>query len=210
MQAIDHYSGTNRQIFKSRQDIMDEISKPVPRKQQISVSNIAVSVSDFCSLVWFYKSQKASALDMWMFSLLKVIELGELQTLCWINQNFFKYTKHNMDEHTEHNPFLLNFQTTVKHELKERQSNSSGRGGKSPHWGWQLPTLWSDGTLLFPAGTCARGSWGAHRRPRHPQAPGQSEPLGDSSGRAGCSDLQCTPTSDRQSQDARTHEPWTH
>lgn len=64
MQAIDHYSGTNRQIFKSRQDIMDEISKPVPRKQQISVSNIAVSVSDFCSLVWFYKSQKASALDM--------------------------------------------------------------------------------------------------------------------------------------------------
>lgn len=101
---------------------MDEISKPVPRKQQISVSNIAVSVSDFCSLVWFYKSQKASALDMWMFSLLKVIELGELQTLCWINQNFFKYTKHNMDEHTEHNPFLLNFQTTVKHEPKERQS----------------------------------------------------------------------------------------
>lgn len=64
MQAVDHYSGTKAQIFKSRQDIKDEMSKPVPRKQQVSVCNIAVSVSDFCNLLCGFT--KAKRLQCWI------------------------------------------------------------------------------------------------------------------------------------------------
>lgn len=115
------------------------------------------------------------------------------------------------DEHTEHNPFLLNFiKSYVKHDLKERQSKSCGRGERTPRWGSWLPTLWSGGTPLSPAGTVVHGSWEAHRKPRHRPAPGQSEPRGGASGQAGCSNHQCTPTSGHWSQDAHRHEPWTH
>lgn len=115
------------------------------------------------------------------------------------------------DEHTEHNPFLLNFiNSYVKHELKERQSRSCGRGERTPHWGSWLPTLWSGGTPLSPAGTVVHDSLEARRRPRRHPAPGQSEPRGGASGQAGCSNHQCAPTSGHWSQDAHRYKLWTH
>lgn len=111
-------------------------------------------------------------------------------------------------DHTEHNTLLHSKNTDVKHEMKRKQRTKQ-QSGRTQLWGSWLPTRRSAGTPPAPAGTVGPGIWAAHRGPRPPSGPGQTEPHGDASDPPDPSRPPCTPTFHRSSQGARKAESWT-
>lgn len=173
----------------------------VSRKQK--VTTVTFTNRSVCGI----KMIKTRIITFWWFYIVHVFRTFSMSVNFTItaSQQNGAWT----NDHTEQVLFItFPVNSYGTQDLKGRQSKSCGHGGRSPHWDSQLPTLWSGGTLLSPAGTGVRGSWEAHRRSRPHLALGLSGLLADASGQAGWPYPQCTPTSGHWSQDAQRHEPW--